>query len=113
VADLFLVADLQPLVGPDGFDTDLATAARDVATGVVLGYCRLADVPVPTPLPLIAVGKRVAARLYENPTDLRSQTLSGYSATYSPALDEFDRMVLDVVSAQAGSGRALSVQLDF
>jgi hypothetical protein len=113
--DLFAVADLQPLVGAPTFDVDLAAAAREVATGVVLATCHLTDVPTTPPAGLVAVGKRVAARLYSNPTDLRAETSAGYAATYAARLlDADDRLVLELVAAQLQSfGRAKSVTLGY
>lgn len=114
MADLFPLADLQALVGSVGFDSDLGTAARDVATGVALGRMRLLDVPDPAPLALVGIVKRAAARLYANPTDLKTETVGGsYSASYSALFDAVDLAVLDFVASQSGSGRAMSVTLGF
>lgn len=114
MADLFPLADLQALVGSDGFDTDLGTAARDVATAVALGKMRMLDVPDPAPLALVGVVKRAAARLYGNPTDLKTESIGGaYSASYSALYDATDLVVLEFIAAKSGSGRALSVPLGY
>jgi hypothetical protein len=115
VIEFFPVDELRPLVGSATFDADLAAAAREVATGVVLATCDLSEVPAIPPVGMVAVCKKIAARVYANPTDLRAETTSGYAATFAASsLDDDDRTVLARVSSQLRTAiRARSVTLDY
>jgi hypothetical protein len=98
---LFDLADLAAFTQGD-LDTATASQCRSMATGVVLGVTGLVELPDPVPEPMATVGKRVAARLYENPTALKSETLSGYSANYGDLLEDIDRLVLSAYEPNSG-----------
>jgi hypothetical protein len=109
MADLFALTDLAALVQGD-LDTATAEQCRDVATGVVLALTRRLELPDPVPMPMASIGKRVAAKLYDNPSGLQAETLAGWSANYGALVDDVDRLVLAAYAlpARAGSSRLCS-----
>jgi hypothetical protein len=107
MADLFDLTDLAALVQGD-LDTATAVQCRDIATGVVLSLTGRSVVPDLVPQPMAAVGKRIAAKLYENPTGLTVETLAPYSATFGALVEDLDRLILKPFSlhgVRAGSSR--------
>jgi hypothetical protein len=112
VADLFTLEELVTYMQVDSLPTDIATMARDLATGEIrryIGTGRYAALTADEMLDMKGIALQVAKRVVFNPEALRSEKIDDYEYVISaenlvpPALTDGEAKRLDRILDRAGA----------